>query len=124
MPKILALVEDLFFAAKIIETAKLVGADIEMVANGEALLRRSVEARPSLVIVDLNAPGAGRGEAIRQFKTNSGLATIPVIGFLSHVQVELAEAATKAGCDRVLPRSKFTAELPRILRDHEGQSER
>lgn len=116
MPRILALVEDLFFAAKIVETAKLTGAEVETVSHGDALLQRCIEERPSLVIVDLNAPGAKRGESIRRLKANSALAGIPVVGFLSHVEVDLAEAARKAGCDRILPRSKFTAELPQILR--------
>ena len=120
MPKILALVEDLFFAAKIVETAKLTGAEVETVSHGDALLERCLEERPSLVIVDLNAPGANRGESVRQLKTNSTLAGIPVVGFLSHVQVDLAEAARNAGCDRVLPRSKFTAELAQILRLSSG----
>jgi hypothetical protein len=31
------------------------------------------------------------------------------------VQVDLAEKALAAGCQSVLPRSKFTAELPQIL---------
>ncbi len=122
MPKILALVEDLFFAAKIIETAKLVGAEVETLQSSEALLRRSAEEGPSLIIVDLNAPGAERGETIRQLKANCALSGIPVVGFLSHVQADLAEAAKQAGCDRVLPRSKFTAELPQILRERAGQS--
>ncbi len=122
MPKILALVEDLFFAAKIAETARLVGAEVETLQSGEALLRRSAEERPSLIIVDLNARGAQRGETIRQLKMNSTLTAIPVVGFLSHVQADLAEAAKQAGCDRVLPRSKFTAELPQILRTPAGQS--
>lgn len=116
MAKVLALVEDLFFAAKIAETARLVGAELETLGTAEALLQRAMEDRPSLVIVDLNAPGAGRGEAIRQFKMNSAFSAIPVVGFLSHLQTDLAQAAEQAGCDRVMPRSEFAAELPEILR--------
>jgi hypothetical protein len=37
------------------------------------------------------------------------------VGFLSHVQTELAEKALAAGCQEVLPRSKFTADLAEIL---------
>jgi hypothetical protein len=37
------------------------------------------------------------------------------VGFLSHVQTELAELARAAGCQDVMPRSKFTAELAQIL---------
>jgi hypothetical protein len=39
-----------------------------------------------------------------------------VIAFLSHVQTELAERAHAAGCDEVMPRSKFTQNLAAILR--------
>jgi hypothetical protein len=41
-----------------------------------------------------------------------------VLGFLSHVQHDLKAAAAEAGCDRILPRSAFTAELPDILRPY------
>ncbi|MCU1342143.1 MAG: hypothetical protein JWN92_1566, partial [Candidatus Acidoferrum typicum] len=39
-----------------------------------------------------------------------------VIAFLSHVQTELAERARAAGCQDVMPRSKFTQNLAAILR--------
>jgi len=38
-----------------------------------------------------------------------------IIGFLSHVQTDLAAAARAAGADEVLPRSAFSARLPEIL---------
>jgi len=40
---------------------------------------------------------------------------VPVIGYLSHVQTELAEQAKAAGCREVMPRSKFTMNLAAIL---------
>jgi len=39
----------------------------------------------------------------------------PIVGFLSHVQTDLAEKARAAGCTEVLPRSQFTAKLADIL---------
>ena len=39
----------------------------------------------------------------------------PTVGFLSHVQKDLALAAREAGCDRVIARSAFTKDLPQIL---------
>jgi hypothetical protein len=38
-----------------------------------------------------------------------------VVGFLSHVQKDLAVAARESGCDRVMARSAFTRDLPEIL---------
>jgi hypothetical protein len=40
------------------------------------------------------------------------------LGFYSHVQHELKLAAVEAGCDRILARSAFTAQLPDILRPY------
>jgi hypothetical protein len=43
-----------------------------------------------------------------------------MVGFLSHVQVDLAEQARAAGCDEVMPRSKFTRDLAQILSSAKG----
>jgi hypothetical protein len=40
---------------------------------------------------------------------------VKTVGFLSHVQKDLAVAAREAGCDRVVARSAFTKDLPQIL---------
>jgi hypothetical protein len=44
---------------------------------------------------------------------------VPTVGFLSHVQRDLAVAAREAGCDRVMARSAFTKDLPTILSEGE-----
>jgi hypothetical protein len=38
-----------------------------------------------------------------------------VVGYGSHVEAELLRAAREAGCDPVLPRSKFVKDLDRDL---------
>jgi DNA-binding NarL/FixJ family response regulator len=40
---------------------------------------------------------------------------LKVIGFLSHVQLDLAAQAQAAGCSEVMPRSAFTQNLAAIL---------
>ena len=44
-----------------------------------------------------------------------------MIGYVSHVQGELKQAAHEAGCDMVLARSAFSQNLPQILKRHSGQ---
>jgi hypothetical protein len=41
-----------------------------------------------------------------------------VIAFGSHVATARLQTARDAGCDEVLPRSRFSAELPELLRKH------
>ena len=116
---VLALVDDLFFQARLAETARRLGVTLKTVSTGAALVKTLEVAPdgvpgdlPRLVIVDLNAR-QGAVEAIEQLQRSSN--PIPVIGFLSHVQTELAERARAAGCKQVMPRSSFTANLSEIL---------
>ena len=48
--------------------------------------------------------------------SDAALASIPTIGFASHVQVDVIDAARKAGVDEVVARSAFTMRLGEILR--------
>ena len=112
MADVIALVDDLFFQSKLMETARRLGVTLKIAGTGPALLNAAAEQEHKLVLVDLNAR-QGALDAVSQLH-EAGNAQ-PIIGFLSHVQAELAERALAAGCQSVLPRSKFTAELPQIL---------
>jgi DNA-binding NarL/FixJ family response regulator len=117
MADAIALIDDLFFQAKLRETAKLAGVTVETAATGEQLLRAAAASPAALVIVDLNAR-QGALEAVEQLRLlNAPGNPRRVIAFLSHVQTELAERARAAGCQEVMPRSKFTQNLAAILRD-------
>lgn len=111
MGRVVALIDDLFFQMKLAETAKHLGVDVKVAANGEALLQL-MEPAPKLVIVDLNARSQPLQAIQKLRQTNRD---IRVVAFLSHVQTQLAAQAQAAGCDEVLPRSSFTQNLPAIL---------
>jgi len=111
MGRVVALVDDLFFQMKMAETARQLGVELKVAANGDALMSL-MESMPKLVIVDLNAQSqpVEAIEKLRQVRKD-----IRVVGFLSHVQKELAAKAQQAGCDDVMPRSSFTQNLAEIL---------
>jgi len=112
---VVALVEDLFFVAKIRETAKAIGVAVVM---GDA--RRGVaaiaEAQPQAIILDLNLRGLSSLDWIQALKSDPATRPIRIVGFVSHVQEELIAAARAAGCDSVMARSAFTQQLPNLLR--------
>jgi DNA-binding NarL/FixJ family response regulator len=111
MGRVVALMDDLFFQMKLAETAKQLGVEVKVAANGDALMAL-LENQPKLVIVDLNA----RSQPIQAIqKLRLAGKDIRVVGFLSHVQTELASQALAAGCDEVMPRSSFTQNLAAIL---------
>jgi DNA-binding NarL/FixJ family response regulator len=111
MGRVVALMDDLFFQMKLAETAKLLGVEVKVATNTEALMGLMASA-PKLVVVDLNARSQPLQaiEKLRQTRKD-----VRVVGFLSHVQTELAAQAQAAGCDEVLPRSSFTQNLAAIL---------
>ncbi len=118
---IIAVVDDLFFASKIRGTAQQLSLSVTFARTKDGLIEAALQERPALIICDLHAQQIDPIELARDLKENHLLREIPLVGFLSHVQVELQKAAQAAGFDQVLPRSAFTKNLPQILAGNESQ---
>ncbi len=110
---VVVVLNDLIFETKIRSTAQALGIETVVTRTVDSLLA-ALQRRPtSLLLVDLNTSGV---EAVA-----AGHAHIPrprIIAYVSHVDQELAAQAKAAGADQVMPRSRFTTELPRILQSH------
>jgi len=111
MPRVVAYMDDLFFQMKLAETAKHLGVEVKVASNPDSLLQL-LEPIPALVIVDLNAKSSPL-DAVQRLRAIQP--DLRVIGFLSHVQTDLAATARFAGFDEIMPRSKFSMHLPQIL---------
>lgn len=119
--RIFCFIDDLFFLAKIQETARKLGVKVGFVKADKDIVARlsdtPEDARPSLIIFDLNNVGAKPLTLIPKLKAKLKKGT-SVIGFLSHLQGDLKAKAMDAGCDTVMPRSAFSQNLPNLLRRH------
>jgi hypothetical protein len=123
--RIFAFVDDLFFQAKIAETARKLNVKVEFVKEEKDLnerLKQNGDEKPSLIIFDLNGANAKPLTLIPKLKTKFKRGT-SIIGFLSHVQGDLKQKAHEVGCDMVLPRSAFSQNLPQLLRRHGAPEE-
>jgi len=116
--RVIAAVEDLFFASKIRGTAEHAGARVEFPRDADALVAAAErEDAPGLFLFDLHAARYGDLFALAaRLKQDGRLRAVPLVGFFSHVHTELQRRALDAGFDQVLPRSAFTKRLPEILR--------
>lgn len=112
MAGVLAYIDDIFFQAKLTETARRLGVELFTCFASDAFAAELTKNNPNLVIIDLNAR-SNPFDAITIAKANAP--AVPLIAFLSHVQTDLAEKARAAGCAEVMPRSKFTRDLATIL---------
>jgi hypothetical protein len=124
--RIFCFIEDLFFLAKIQETARKLGVKVEFVKGDKEVIKRITDLaeadRPRLLVFDLNNANAKPMTLIPKFKTKFKKAT-SIIGFLSHLQGDLKLKATEAGCDTVMPRSAFSQSLPNLLRRYGMEEE-
>jgi DNA-binding NarL/FixJ family response regulator len=119
--KIVALVDDLFFLAKIQETAKAIG--VTLLKVDPRLGPCSIaEAQPLAIILDLGSRSLPVLDWIRSLKAEDGTKSIRIVGFVSHVEGQLIADAKSAGCDAVMARSAFTQQLPNLLRSFAAES--
>lgn len=114
MKKILVVMSDLFFSAKIMDEAKKLGMKASFVKDKDAALDQ-IKSMPAIVILDLNCQSADPLALIATMKKDPETAAIPVVGFISHVQTDLRQKAVESGCDKVLARSAFAQNLPLLL---------
>jgi CheY-like chemotaxis protein len=110
----LLLSDDMMFTSRITGTARDLGLSIKPARSVEALTALIPQSCPSCIIIDLANPGLQLSEFMNSLR--SSCTPMPrVVAYGSHVDTATLRAARDAGCDIVLPRSKFVEELPRAL---------
>lgn len=116
----MAAVEDLLFRSKIGETATQLGIEASFPRSPKKLADALRASPPDLLILDLNSSRFEPLQILQTVKSDEATRDVKTIGFLSHVQKDLAVAAKEAGCDRVMARSAFTKDLPKVLAEGEA----
>ena len=116
MPRrVIAIVDDMFFASKIRAVAEALGVEIAFPRTQDSALEKITQSETHLIVVDLQNQRLDSAGFATELKTNSETKSIPLLGFFSHVEVELQRKAIAAGYDQVLPRSVFARDLGSIL---------
>jgi CheY-like chemotaxis protein len=114
---VLAVVTDLFVQSRIAAAAKAAGRQVRFVGSESQIQDLAPYA---VALVDLDARTDVLG-VIRRLKLE---ASMPVVAFGPHLDTERRKRARAAGADRVLAKSKFVTELPKIMEERqtgEGQ---
>jgi hypothetical protein len=105
---VVAVVRDLFFAARIRETARLVGVALAF-ARAPEELEAALRTAPRFVLLDLT----GGFDYAGVFALTEA-ARVPVVAFTTHVLAR--ETAPWHGrCERVVTKETLTRELPQLL---------
>lgn len=112
---ILALEKDLFFSVKMRDTLRHYGMEVKTVRSLPAFeqsLAATGEEKPALVIVNTATTGVDWEAAIREARA----ADLPVLAFGSHMDLEARKKAIQAGAQRVVANSKFTSDMPGLVK--------
>ena len=114
--RVVAVVRDLFFVARIRETARLADVPLGFAKTPEEV-EAAVAAQPRFAILDLTA-----GLDYERIFGTLGGAGIPILGFTTHVLARETQP-WHARCDRVVTKETLTQELPSLLREGPGARE-
>jgi CheY-like chemotaxis protein len=105
--------DDLIFTSRVTGTAHDLGLAITPTRTPALLLDVALQRPPVCVILDLANPSLDLPALV------AGLKALPnpprIVAYGSHVNTASLHAARLAGCDVVLPRSKFVEELATAL---------
>jgi PleD family two-component response regulator len=112
---ILAVLDDLMFTSKIKTAAGQIGVAVTFARSADAALAEMRKTTPLLVILDLNNPRINALAIIAGMKQDPALNSVRTVGYASHVQTDVIDAARAAGVDEVMARSAFTNQLGAIL---------
>ena len=119
-PAGLLLSRDLIFTSKVTGTASALGHRVIVAGNVALASAMLAKWPPKVVFVDLAAGDLVSTDSIVKYLGIAPPGT-PFVAFGSHVDVSTLAAAAAAGCDPVMPRSRFTAELPTLIRRYFGE---
>jgi DNA-binding response OmpR family regulator len=109
---ILALEKDLFFSVKMRDTLRHHDMEVTTVRTLAAFEQRLATSDVELVIINTATVGIDWEAAIRAAKAYK----TPVLAFGSHMDLEARAKAVQAGAQRVVANSKFTSDMPGLVR--------
>lgn len=116
MQTAVAVTRDLLFSTKISGTGQALGIGVQVTGSADVVQKALSSGEVRLVIVDMALP---QDVACACIQAASAHPSSPeILAFYSHVDAAARDAAQSAGAQQVMPRSKFSAELPDILRIH------
>ena len=111
----LFLTTDLMIASQVDGAAERCGVPLEVTASAEALARKCPAGDVKMVMIDLGVAGLEIEALVLSLKKTAAMRPT-IIAFGPHVHANRLESARAAGCDEVLSRGGFYAQIEELLR--------
>jgi DNA-binding response OmpR family regulator len=105
---------DLMAASRIQGVPSRITAKLRTATTAEQVISWCTDEQVDVVVVDLAVPGLEIGPLVNALKRGN-VAPPRVVAFGQHVHEERLATAREAGCDEVVARGQFFAQLESIL---------
>ncbi len=115
-----ALISELMMQSQVASAAQRAGVTLAVTSSPAALVAKSGELKPALVIVDLSHPGLDSAALMTELKAQ--LPDAITLAFGPHVHRGKLAAAEQAGFTHVMSRGQFHAGAEDLLRDLAGEN--
>ena len=109
---ILAVVEDLLFTSKITGALEPMGRSVKVISDPSAAIAHARSSKPTLVIIDL---GIERGDPFELINALKAEMSLPILAYTRHTDTSGQQKAKTLGCDKVVARSEFFANIGVIV---------
>ncbi len=110
----LLLTPNLLFSSMVTGTATAIGQEVAVAGDLAEAVGLCGDRQIAYVIIDLSVTEPDIATIVARLRDAAG--AVPTIAFGSHVDKARLDEARAAGCDEVMPRSRFSSELPDLLR--------
>jgi len=105
---------DLSVLSRVEGAAARFGKKVQIASDASHAFDRSDVEQPELLIIDLSSPSLDIESIVKECRSNQAGQT-RVIAFGPHVHENRLAAAREAGCDLVVSRGQFFAQLDTLL---------
>jgi DNA-binding NarL/FixJ family response regulator len=112
---VLLVTSDLMTSSRVAGLAKSLGISLDVAENFEQTAQLAEGGTHTLAVLDLNSSAAANSsQLISRLRELSP--SLRIVAFGPHVHERALQAAQEAGCDEVLSRGQFFAQLECVLR--------
>ena len=114
-PLALVLYEKLLPGSQLVNRLQDLNYRVQVIADAERLVDCAEQAKPMLVLADLEASRNNVCAALARLKQNAATKHLPIIAFGGENAVHLQAAAREAGANLILSEAAILNHLPQFL---------
>lgn len=118
--KVIVAANNMIFTSKIMSFLDRREAEGIKAIRSDEIFTKAQELRPDLIIIDLNLNGIEAPSLINKLRSYEATACIPIVCYSPHMLKDQMEAAKLAGATEVLPNSKMSSRMNKILAKYVG----